>query len=436
MGDMKEHVQSDMTAKDELATGESQQAESLDSTAEEMNMKNWEVITDAEVQSIKQALENSSLDSAAERIQNYIDQLDKTVLNIAVTGASGKGKSTFINTIRGLGDEEEGSAPTGVVETTTKPTEYPYPKYQNVKLWDLPGIGTENFSADKYLKEVEFQRYDFFIIISSERFTSYDANLAREIQKMGKHFYFARSKIDESLRAEERKKKGNYSETATLDLIRKDCVTGLEKLNVESPRVFLISSFNPEKYDFPLMQEEMEKDLPQEKRHAFLLALPNISQSVNQRKKEALQAEIWKVALLSAAAATVPIPGVGIIVDVTILVKEVSRYYNAFSLDEDSLQRLANQVNMSVEDLKKVRKSVFNKEITADMITKMLTKVAGGGLMVAGHSLSGIPVLGSIPAGGIAYWSTSRMLWSCLDELAEDARLVLVTAFPAKVTEV
>ncbi|XP_036399633.1 interferon-inducible GTPase 5-like [Megalops cyprinoides] len=401
-----------------------------------MKVENWEVITDSEVQSIKQALEYSSLDRAAVKIQEYFDQLDKTKLNIAVTGASGKGKSTFINTIRGLGDEEEGSAPTGVVETTMEPTEYPYPKYPNVKLWDLPGIGTENFRADKYLEQVGFQRYDFFIIISTERFTSYDVQLAREIQKMGKHFYFARSKIDESLRAEERKKKGNYSETATLDLIRKDCVTGLQNLKVESPRVFLISNFDPEKYDFPLLQEEMEKDLPQEKRHAFLLALPGISHSVNQRKKEALQAEIWKVALLSASVAAVPLPGLGIAVDVAILVKELTKYYRAFSLDEVSLNRLADQVNMPVEDLKKVRKSVFNKEITADVALKMLTKAAGGGLMVAGHFLSGIPVLGSIPAGGAAYWSTSRMLRSCLDELAEDARLVLVTAFPAKVTEV
>ncbi|KAG7492466.1 hypothetical protein MATL_G00014710 [Megalops atlanticus] len=41
---------------------------------------------------------------------------------------------------------------------------------------------------------------------------------------MGKHFCFAWSKIDDSLRAEERNR--NYNEKATMDLIQQDYVTG------------------------------------------------------------------------------------------------------------------------------------------------------------------------------------------------------------------
>ncbi|KAG7492468.1 hypothetical protein MATL_G00014730 [Megalops atlanticus] len=314
------------------------------------------------MQTIKQSLETQSLDSAAEKIQDHFDQLDKMVLNIAVTGASGKGKSTFINTIRGLGDEEEGSAPTGVVETTMEPTPYPYPEFPNIKMWDLPGIGTENFRPDQYLEQVEFKRYDFFIIVSSERFTCNDANLAREIQKMGKHFYFARSKIDQSLEGEKRKKK--YDEKAVLDLIQQDCITGLQKLGVECPRVFLISSFDPEKYDFPLLQEEMEKDLPQEQRHIFLLALPGITESIIQRKKEMLQGDIWQAALLSGAASAAPVPGLGFATDLAILVKELSKYRTAFGLDEASLKRLADRVNVPVEELKRATKSGLAEEIS------------------------------------------------------------------------
>ncbi len=68
-----------------------------------------------------------------------------------MTGESGSGKSTFVNAFRGLGDEEEGSAPTGPVETTMKPEAYLHPKYKTVKVWDLPGIGTPSFKADEYL---------------------------------------------------------------------------------------------------------------------------------------------------------------------------------------------------------------------------------------------------------------------------------------------
>jgi len=97
-----------------------------------------------------------------------------------VTGESGSGKSTFVNAFRGLGDEDEGSAETG----------------PNVKVWDLPGIGTPNFKADEYLELVQFERYDFFIIIASDRFRECHTQLAKEIMRMGKTFYFVCSKID------------------------------------------------------------------------------------------------------------------------------------------------------------------------------------------------------------------------------------------------
>ncbi|XP_036400679.1 interferon-inducible GTPase 5-like [Megalops cyprinoides] len=387
------------------------------------------VISPEEMQTIKQSLENESLNSAAEKIQKYFDQLDKTVLNMAVTGVSGKGKSTFINTIRGLGDEEEASAPTGETETTMDATPYSHPKFPNIKLWDLPGIGTEKFRPDQYLEQVGFQRYDFFIIISSERFTCNDANLAREIHKMGKHFYFARSKVDESLRAKA-VRKNDYNETSTLKLIREDCITGLQKLGVESPRVFLISSFDPEKYDFTLLQEEMEKDLPQEKRHVFLLALPNITESVYQKKKKALQSDIWRVALLSGAAAAVPITGLGFAVDVKVLKREISKYYRAFGLDKASLRSLADRVKVPVEELRKVTKSGIKEDLTDEIVIKMLTKVAGGGLMASKGVASMLPLFGSLASGGIAFCTSYCVLKSCLEELAEDANLVLLRAFP------
>lgn len=90
---------------------------------------------------------------------------------------------------RGLRDEEEQFAKTGVVETTMEPTPYPHPKYSNVIVWDLPGIGTPKIKAEEYLDKVQFERYDFFILIASERFKSSSVNLAKQIQKVGKQFY-------------------------------------------------------------------------------------------------------------------------------------------------------------------------------------------------------------------------------------------------------
>ncbi|XP_035262827.1 T-cell-specific guanine nucleotide triphosphate-binding protein 2-like isoform X2 [Anguilla anguilla] len=213
-----------------------------------------------EVEQVRKALENQTLTLAVAKIQDYFEQLDRVELNIAITGESGSGKSTFVNAFLGLGDEDEGAAPTGVVETTMEPTVYPHPKYPQVKVWDLPGIGTPNFKVDEYLQKVEFQRYDFFIIIASERFKVSSLKLATEIQGMKKRFYFVRSKIDSDLDAEKRKK--GFDKDKTLSLIRQDCIKGLQESGVPSPAVFLVSSFNLQLYDFPQLEETMERELP------------------------------------------------------------------------------------------------------------------------------------------------------------------------------
>ncbi|KAL4657683.1 interferon-inducible GTPase 5-like [Arapaima gigas] len=389
-------------------------------------MEDFYIIHEDEVQEIRSALEDSSLASAAEKIQDYINQLDKVTLNVAVTGESGSGKSTFVNAFRGIGDEEQNSAPTGVVETTMKPTPYPHPKYPNVQVWDLPGLGTLNFKADTYLEQVDFERYDFFIIIASERFKASNVELAMQIQKMKKRFYFVRSKIDDSIRAEKRKL--TFDQAKVLNQIRDDCVKGLQENGVESPKVFLISSFEWGCYDFPLLEATMEKELPKHKRNILLLALPNMTLEINQRKREALQADIWKMALLSGTVAAVPIPGLSVVVDVSILVKEITRYYKAFGLDEESLQNLSARTGVPLEELKSGLKSPLNKEINADVVIKLLTKAAGASMMFVEYLLSNVPVVGSMAAGGISYGTTYYMLKNCLDELADDSQRVLLKA--------
>ncbi|KAG5856163.1 hypothetical protein ANANG_G00005120 [Anguilla anguilla] len=388
--------------------------------------EDYYIIHEDEMREIKEALENKKWSAAVTKIQDYCEQINRVELNIAITGETGSGKSTFVNAIRGLEDEDEGAAPTGVVETTMEPTMYPHPKFPNIKMWDLPGIGSPNFKAEEYLQKVEFQRYDFFIIIISDRFKISNVQLATEIQRMKKKFYFVRSKIDRDIQSEQRKK--GFDKEKTLNLIRQDCIKGLQQHELASPWVFLISSFHLDLYDFPQLEDNIEQQLPDLKRHVLLLSLPNITLDINQRKKKTLQAHIWKLALLSATVAAVPIPGLSMAVDVTILVIELIKYYKAFDLDDKSLETLSNKTNVPVKELKAVQKSPFNKEISANVVIKLLTKCAGAGLMLLEYWVSTIPVLGSMAAGGISFATIHRMLTTSLNELADDAHNVLITA--------
>ncbi|XP_042560809.1 T-cell-specific guanine nucleotide triphosphate-binding protein 2-like [Clupea harengus] len=192
------------------------------------------------------------------------EQVDQVTLNIAVTGESGVGKSCFVNAIRDLKDTDEGTAPTGVTETTMEPTMYPHPTMPNVNLWDLPGIGTPTFKSETYMKDVKYQNYDFFIIVSASRFKENDMMLAKEIKKNKKNFYFVRTKTDLDVTQEEKK---GVTEEQTLWKIRNRCVENLRTLG--SPPVFLITSENPKRFDFLELVENLERDLPDHKRDAL-----------------------------------------------------------------------------------------------------------------------------------------------------------------------
>ncbi|KAG1948719.1 interferon-inducible GTPase [Pimephales promelas] len=358
------------------------------------------VITQEDLEDIKDSISTQDLPSAINTIKEYLKQQDRVELNIGVTGESGSGKSTFVNAFRGLGDEDEGSAKTGPVETTMESKDYLHPKYKNVKVWDLPGIGTPNFKADEYLEL---------------------------IMRMGKTFYFVRSKIDSCITAEKRKK--NFDQKKTLDTIRKDCENGLRKIGIEDPVVFLISGWELGKYDLNQLQERMEKELPQHKRRVLMLALPNITLEINEKKKKVLEANIRKVALLSALVATVPIPGLSVAVDLLIIKTEIETYYNTFGLDDPSLQKLCEKAGKTIEELKSRMKSPLRLGINPASIFSLL---GAASLIIAENAVeyvaSLIPILGTVVAGGMSYMTVSVMLKKALDDIAEDARNVLMAS--------
>uniref|UniRef100_A0A3Q4GKX2 IRG-type G domain-containing protein n=1 Tax=Neolamprologus brichardi TaxID=32507 RepID=A0A3Q4GKX2_NEOBR len=343
-------------------------------------------------------LENNDTAAAAARIQQYLERENNVPLNIAITGETGSGKSTFVNAFRGLcDDDEEGAAPTGVTETTMEVTAYPHPNYPNVTLWDLPGIGTAKFPAKKYLKLVGFEKFDFFIIISDTRFRENDVKLAQEIQKMKKKFYFVRSKIDENLHAERRKR--DFIEEETLTKIREDYL-----YNVNMCFVYL----------------------PKNKRDTLLFVMPNINPEIIIKKKKAFQSKIKYYATLSAAVAAVPLPGLSVAVDLALLVGAVTHYVHAFGLDIPSLKRLSNRTGVPYTDLCAIIISpLAAAEITKDLLLRVMAQLAGTvALIAAEEATRWIPIIGIPVAMRLSFTTTYKVLNLLLEKLADDAQRV------------
>uniref|UniRef100_A0A8C8VPD7 IRG-type G domain-containing protein n=1 Tax=Pelusios castaneus TaxID=367368 RepID=A0A8C8VPD7_9SAUR len=395
-------------------------------------LSSFELISEREVAEIQEAYELGGLAEVVTRIQCSLETLWNAQLDVAVTGESGAGKSTFVNALRGLSDEDEGAAKTGVIKTTAQPMAYPYPGYPNVTLWDLPGIGTPSFRAERYLEAVDFPRYDFFIILASERFKENHVRLAQAIVEQGKRFYFVRAKVDNDLGAM-RRRKNSPKEEEVLEEIRTDCQERLGQAGLRDAKIFLLSSFEMQKYDFEVFEETLERELPGHKRHAFLLSLPNLSRAIIEKKRQLLHQEVWKVALVSSLVAAVPLPGLAFTCDVSILLRKLAAYRQDFGLDAASLARLAERAGKPLEVLRAEVHSELGRSINKEVVIGLLGKATGGSLVVVNFFFHRIPIYGALASGGISFHTTYSMLSQCLEELAADSQKVLVKAFDSEV---
>ncbi|KYO18370.1 hypothetical protein Y1Q_0008496 [Alligator mississippiensis] len=188
---------------------------------------------------------------------------------------------------------------------------------------------------------MSFQKYD--IIITASRFSAHRTQLTKEIQKLGKKFYYVHSKVDADLDAAEKCRPRTYNEEGILE-IRNNYNKNLKKASGSSPWVFLISSWKPAKYDFQLLLKILEKEMDEHKRQIFIHSLPNISAQILKKKRAELERQIWKEALVSGAISAVPLPGLSFAVDITRLVVNVTARLLAWMMMSSavSLGRLAS----------------------------------------------------------------------------------------------
>ncbi|XP_050014566.1 T-cell-specific guanine nucleotide triphosphate-binding protein 2-like [Alexandromys fortis] len=381
--------------------------------------KESKILSEDTITLIESHLENKNLPGAVSAISNALRNIDRAPLNIAVTGETGAGKSSFINALRGVWDEEEGAAPTGVVETTMERTPYPHPKLPMVTIWDLPGIGSTSFPPQNYLTEMKFAEYDFFIIISATRFKDTDAHLAKAIAKMNTKFYFVRTKIDQDISNEQRSKSKTFNRDSVLKKIRGDCSRHLQETLSSEPPVFLVSNFDVSDFDFPELETTLLSELPAHKRHVFMLSLHSVTETAIDRKRDLLKQKIWLEALKAGAWATIPFGG--LVLDKIQKVEETLDLYRSyFGLEDTSLENIAKDFNVSVNEIKAHLKSLHLLTRTNDMsLEEKLWKYIEYISSVTGGPL----------ATGLYFRKTFYLKNLFIDTVASDAKTLLNKEF-------
>ncbi len=375
------------------------------------------------------------MEGLRENLHTRLHEWKDVPLNIAVIGNSGVGKSTFINTLRGLHPEHPQAARVGVTQTTMDPAPYPYPDQPNFTLWDLPGVGTADFPKATYIQTMNLSRFDYFIIICSNRFTEAEDWLGGEIKAREKKFLFARTKVDLDIE-NHREDYPDSSEAGILDGIRSNC---RENLRHSAERLFLISGHyrNRLRWDFPEMCQHLIRCYPQRKREALVLNFRALSHQVVEEKVKVLKERIVPLSLLSSVGGAIPIPGVGVAADVALLTTEFIEYKKQLGLDNDSIQDLSNALGIDKKILFSLPGVLKFAVVNSAKVISMLA--AQSAVKVGLKSAQAVlPIIGTVIAcvvgAAISFVATYKVLENTLKEMREAALRVLDVAIREEAT--
>lgn len=255
-----------------------------------------------EVGKLEEVMSSKGIEGIKQTLYDNAEKWKAIPINIAVTGCSGAGKSSFINSFLGLGCDDEGAAEVGETETTKELKSYFNQKRPNFKLWDMPGVGTPSYPMEDYLEKVKFDRYDFFLILSQKRFTSTDLWLAVEIQKRNKRFYFIRTCIDNDINSNRRQRPKTHDPELVKTVVWDDIKMNLQEANVviRDPKIFLVDNLDTKTHDFQNIDRQLLSDCDDLKKEAMVLSLSNMTSKVLEKKKQVLKERILYKAMAIA----------------------------------------------------------------------------------------------------------------------------------------
>ncbi|KAL6690767.1 P-loop containing nucleoside triphosphate hydrolase protein [Trichoderma pleuroticola] len=126
------------------------------------------------------------------------EDFDPDSMHVAICGPAGSGKSSLVNALRGLSDDDENAARTGVDETTQERGKYlAHSSFYPIVLYDFPGAGTIQHPCMGYYELNKLYLYSLLLITYGERLGEAEISIIKECVQQNQPFILVRSRSDE-----------------------------------------------------------------------------------------------------------------------------------------------------------------------------------------------------------------------------------------------
>lgn len=191
--------------------------------------------------------------------------------NIGVIGSQRSCKELLLHTLCGRIETDEETAPI-YVETNFKKFAS-YKEARNVTFWDLPEIGTGEFPRETYLKDIDFKRYDCFLIIVPGNFEKDNCILiAKELVHLHRKVLLIRTSNGSIPPSVQRQPIAHCSTTTInekqlVDTVRQNYYKDLKDLGFTEVTLFLINedAIESTDYDFDKLITKLTEEVSNEK---------------------------------------------------------------------------------------------------------------------------------------------------------------------------
>lgn len=361
-------------------------------------------------------MNKSAIDQIVAEATRHSKEYNSTIIKCGIIGLSGSGKSSLINAIAG-----KKIAKVGSTETTMEAQSY---TNNGIEYVDLPGCGTQKWPQDTYIEKLALEKFDCFIIVTSNRLYESDIYLHKELkEKRNKPCFIVRNKIDCAI--DDERRDNDTSEAATLEKVRADINS-----NISTPdeNIYLTSTRHPTKWEFIRLMMDIIESQEGIKRDKITAGIAPISKEILAKKSEVGKKIVSWAAVASAANALNPIPGVDVAVDIGILVGMCQQLNQAYGLTEEQLDYFQkNNTKLKESAQFSGTKQAIMKWVAKYAVAEgILIALKAMGTRIAIKNVAKfLPFIGTIVSAGIGYKMTMAFGEAYLEEAESNAEKVL-----------